>query len=82
MGQEVFDKYEKLEAEIKREKADALRRAGKRLEEALVRLADLRETIEALSGNLIIQREAVGFYDHRDVERLYRVPDPIEDVRD
>ena len=122
MGREVFEQYEKLEAEIQREKAEALGMAGERLEEALLRLAELRKTIEALDRMLdvrcwvlengrevqhpasniqqtirlltqeynslreralryyhylIIQREAVGFYDHRDVERLYRVPDPL-----
>lgn len=27
---------------------------------------------------LTIQREAVGFYDHRAVDRLYRLRDPLD----
>ncbi len=109
-----FDEHERLQAEIQQEKAEALGRAGERLEEALRKLAELRDTIEALGQELkgatwerealvqairyvtheynalrekailyhrylIIQREAVGFYDHRDVDRLYRIPDPLKD---
>lgn len=109
------EEYERLQAEIQREKAEALGRAGERLEEALRKLAGLRNTIEALGGELkgasweretlvqgiryltheynalrekailyhrylIIQREAVGFYDHRDVYRLYRIPDALKDA--
>lgn len=115
MGQKISKEYERLQAEIQREKAEALGRAGERLELVLRRLAELRNTIGDLRGKLneasfeqgsilhsvrlfiqehnalriramtfhkylIIQREAVGLYDHRDVERLYRVPDPIEEV--
>ncbi len=57
MDRDVFEKaerYERLQAEIQQEKADAFHH------------------------HLIIQREAVGFRDHKDVERLYRIPDPIE----
>ncbi len=113
-GRENFEAHERLEAEILQERAEALGRSGERLEEAIRRLSELRNTIEALGGNLedatlerevliegiryltheynalrekavvyhrylIIQREAVGFYDHRDVDRLYRIPDPIEE---
>lgn len=115
MNREVFEKlqkYERIEAEIQRERAEALGRAGERLEQILCKLAELSNTIESIrnklhEGNaerhavfrsirnltqehavlrqkaktyhryLIIQREAVGFRDHRDVYRIYCVPDPI-----
>lgn len=47
-----FEEYERLQAEIQREKAEALGRAGERLEEALRKLAELRNTIEALGEEL------------------------------
>lgn len=113
MGRDIFKEHEKLKAEIQREKAEALGRAGERLEDLLRKLVELRSTIESLGGKvkevspergslledirllaqehnafrkkaityhryLVIQREAVGFRDHRDMERLYRVPDPID----
>lgn len=113
MDQEVSKEYERLQAEIQREKAEALGRAGERLELVLRKLDELRHTIDTLRGKLdeasrerdsilptirgltqehnvlrekamtyrrylIIQREAVGFYNHRDVDRLFRVPDLIE----
>lgn len=115
MGRESFDQFEKLQAEIQREKAEALGRAGERLEEVLRKLTELRSAIDALQGELkratfdhdslrqavrmlvreynvlrqkatvyrrylIIQREAVGLSDHRDVDRLYRLPDPLHEV--
>lgn len=30
--------------------------------------------------HIIIQREAVGVRDHRDVDRLYQIPGPIKQV--
>ncbi|MFQ5846594.1 MAG: hypothetical protein ACE5IQ_02855 [Candidatus Methylomirabilales bacterium] len=112
MGRDVCDRHEKLQAEIQREKAEALGRAGERLEEALRKLAELKDAIGSLGQELkdasperrsltqgvgvlageynalrekaatyyrylIIQREAVGIFDHREVERLYRIPDPL-----
>lgn len=112
---DVFHEHERLQAEIQREKAEALGRAGERLEDVLRKLVELRHAIEDLRANvkeasferrsilqairrfirehnalrkkamtlnkyLIIQREAVGFYDHRDVDRVYRIPDAIEEV--
>jgi hypothetical protein len=112
MSPETFDQFETLQEEIRREKAEALGRAGERLEEALRKLAELGESVETLRGELtgatfdrdtltkavgllverynllrqraavyhrylIIQREAVGLTDHRDVDRLYRLPDPF-----
>jgi hypothetical protein len=115
MRREAFEEFEKLQEEIQREKAEALGRAGERLEEVLHKLADLRSAIEALRSELgaatsardaravallvqdyntlrekavtsyrylIIQREAVGLFDHRDVDRLYRVPGPIAEAED
>lgn len=115
MGRESFDQFEKLQAEIQREKAEALGRAGERLEEVLRKLTELRSAIDALQGELkratfdhdslrqavrmlvreynvlrqkatvyrrylIIQRQAIGLSDHGDVDRLYRLPDPLHEV--
>jgi uncharacterized protein (UPF0335 family) len=112
MDREAFEQFEKLQEEIQREKAEALGRAGERLEETIRKLAELAGSIETLRGELqgatfdrdavtravallvqeyntlrekavtfyrylIIQREAVGLTDHRDVDRLYRLPDPF-----
>jgi hypothetical protein len=102
--------FEALEREIQKEKAEALGRAGERLERVLGELRERAAGIRALEAgsppagdeggrraavgaaiaefnrvrrraaeyyqHLIIQREAVGFRRHLDVERLYRVPDP------
>jgi hypothetical protein len=104
------DAFENLEREIQKEKAEALGRAGERLERALRELGERAAAIRALEAeqgeawddadprgqvgaaiaefdrfrrraveyyqHLIIQREAVGFRRHADVERLYRLPDP------
>lgn len=112
MGREAFEQFEKLQAEIQREKAEAVGRAGERLEEAIRKLAELGESIEGLRGELqgatfdrdsltravgllvqhhnllrqkaavyhryLIIQHAVGFTDHRDVYRVYRVPDPLD----
>jgi seryl-tRNA(Sec) selenium transferase len=114
-GGRAFEEFEKLQAEIQREKAESLGRAGERLDEALRKLGELRVSIKALREELtgatldrdaltrtvtllvqnynilrqkaalyhrylIIQREAVGFTDHQDIDRLYRLPDPLDDV--
>jgi len=41
----------------------------------------LREKAMTYRRYLIIQREAVGFYDHREVDRHYRIPDPIGEIQ-
>jgi len=99
-----------IEAEIQQERAEALGRAGERLEEALRLLWALRGELEGRGGTLhtgsrdqeagngaleeantsryrawhahvvelrhflIIQREAVGFRRHDDVDRHYPMP--------
>ncbi len=114
MRREPFEELASLQEEIQREKAEALGRAGERLEEALRKLAELGENIKTLRGELqgatfdrdslaqavallvqdynilkqktamyqrylVIQREAVGLFDHRDVDRLYRLPQPLSE---
>jgi hypothetical protein len=110
IGSRPQEAFENLEREIQKEKAEALGRAGERLERTLRELRERAAIIRALeaqpadgrddpdrraevggaiaevnrlrrraveySQHLIIQREAVGFRRHADVERLYRVPDP------
>jgi len=100
-----------VEAEIRREKAEALGRAGARLAEAIRALCLMRDEVDALESGrarpadraepgevavrrraeyaalrqaaqryrhyLIIQREAMGFRKHGDVDRLYPIPDPL-----
>jgi hypothetical protein len=61
----------RLEAEIRREKAEALRRAGERLEAALVRLAALRAEVERLHGPRRV-RVARTHNTLRERARLYR----------
>jgi hypothetical protein len=99
-----------IEAEIEQERAEALGRAGERLEEALRVLWALRRELEGMGGDLhtrsrdreagggvmeesttsryrawharvvelrhflIIQREAIGFRRHDDVDRHYPMP--------
>ncbi len=100
-----------VQAEIEKEKAEALGRAGERLEGALRALRLVRDEVEALESGratpadpvasgeaarrrraehaaqrrqarqfhyfLIVQREAMGFRRHGDVDRLYPLPDPL-----
>ncbi len=101
----------KVQAEIEKEKAEALGRAGERLDGAIRALRLIRDEVEALESGratpadpvgageavgrrraeyaalrqqarqyrhyLIVQREAVGFRKHGDVDRLYPVPGPL-----
>lgn len=101
----------RVQAEIEKEKAEALGRAGGRLEGAIRALRLIRDEVEALESGratpadpvgpgeaagrrraeyaalrrqarqyhhfLIVQREAVGFRRHGDVDRLYPVPGPL-----
>ena len=105
----------RIRAEIEREKAEALGRAGARLAEAIKALRLLRDEVEALEAGratpadlpdageaatrrraeyaallreaqrqhhyLIVQREALGFRKHGDVDRLYPVPGPLRASR-
>lgn len=72
-----------LEAEVAAEKAAALGRAGRALEEALdqLRAAEDEEDREALllaaaekTQGYFLQRELVGLRDHRDIVRSYDIP--------
>ncbi len=101
----------RVQAEIAKEKAEALGRAGARIAETLRALHLLRDEVAALEAGraspadlldsgqaaaqrraeyaalcqtaqryyqyLIIQREAMGFRKHGDVERLYPLPGPL-----
>lgn len=101
----------RVQAEIAREKAEALGRAGARIAEAVRALHLLRDEVTALEAGLaspadlpdtaaaarqrraeyaallrtaqryahylIIQREAMGFRKHGDVERSYPLPGPL-----
>ncbi len=101
----------RVQAEIEKEKAEALGRAGARLEEAIRALRLIRDEVEALEAGratpadalgprdaaarrraeydairqtaqryhhyLIVQREALGFRKHGDVDRQYPMPGPL-----
>ena len=82
--------YEGLLQEIRKERAEALGRTGRKLEEALeaFRAVDAQDTGGARSacweaaarraarrlGYLVIQREACGLTDHEEVLAVYEVP--------
>jgi hypothetical protein len=87
-----------VEAELRQERAAAMGRAGRRLEEQFERCRELGHQIEAAGSRLesdelvaryrlarevydecrwrlCVQREALGLYDHRWVDRVYpRLP--------
>ena len=101
----------RVQAEIEKEKSEALGRAGERLEGAIRALRLLGQEVGALEAGhatpadpvepgeaverrraeyaalrrqarlyhhyLIVQREALGFRKHGDVDRLYPVPGPL-----
>jgi hypothetical protein len=80
------DLFGALEHEIAGEKASALGRAGRRVEEALARLkaagagperaALLRNAADAVYA-YFIQREICGFLRHQDVIREYAIPGEV-----
>lgn len=81
-----------LDYEIAQERASALGRAGRRLEEALWALSDhdsaatgdrgLRAELVQSAGHALwcymVQREAIGLGDPRPVLRDYRVPAEVQ----
>jgi len=62
-GPSRADRLQAIDAEILREKAEALGRAGFQLEEAL-------DDLERV-------REAIGMRNHLDVERCYRISERV-----
>ncbi len=105
-------RLERIEAEIRQEKAESLGRAGERLENTLGELRLLRERLlwiaedrlhtvptgqaipaeireglakharlwgaaQDLRYQLIVQREALGFRRHEEVDRQYPSPSPL-----
>jgi hypothetical protein len=102
-AQRHAEAHRRIEEEIRREKAQALGRAGERLDEALREAAALGARLDAAVGDagraalfdayevackraqtaryaLLIQREAIGLRNHRDVDRLF--PEPPRRRRD
>lgn len=82
------DMMSPLEIELAGEKADALARAGRKLEEALLRLEAARDGDGALRDPLIdsaadavfgltIQRELCGLRNQTDMVRRYQIPKEV-----
>ncbi len=82
------DMMSPLEIELAGEKADALARAGRKLEEALLRLEAARDEDGALRDPLIdaaadavfgltIQRELCGLRNQTDMVRRYQIPKEV-----
>lgn len=92
----IFDPTAALDYEIAQEKAATLGRLGRRLEQALLALAEFDQTpssdVEARRGerralvadagdalwHFVVQREACGLRDSRQVMRDYRVPTDVQ----
>ncbi|MBK7860350.1 MAG: hypothetical protein IPJ65_17410 [Archangiaceae bacterium] len=68
-----------IEAELQHERAASLGRAGRALERALAqwRASPTDDTLKEAKTRLwylVVQREALGLYHHRDVYQHYGVP--------
>jgi hypothetical protein len=81
------DGLELLEGEILAEKAAALGRIAGKLESSIAALAAcrtpeqrraLREEAKRYYWYLVVQREALGFRNHRELELYYRIPSEHE----
>ena len=81
------DGLELLEGEILAEKAASLGRIVFKLEKTLEALAAeksaakhraLRAEAKKYYWYLVVQREALGFRNHRELERYYRIPPPLK----
>jgi uncharacterized protein DUF6665 len=77
---------DQLEGEILAEKASALGRIATRLQDCLDALERetsverhraLRAEAKRYYWYLMVQREALGFRNHSELERYYRVPPPL-----
>jgi hypothetical protein len=81
------DGLELLDGEILAEKAAALGRIVGKLENLLTALATetsvarhrlLRAEAKKYYWYLVVQREALGFRNHRELERYYPIPPPLK----
>ena len=81
------DGLELLEGEILAEKAAALGRIAHKLEKTLAALATetsvakhraLLAEAKKYYWYLVVQREALGFRNHRELERFYPIPPPLK----
>jgi hypothetical protein len=74
-----------IELELKREQASALGLSSRRLEDAIAKCADakakgsieypaLRKEALRLRWNLLVQREAIGILNNKDLDEKYPIP--------
>lgn len=74
----VGDDLEKLIAELARTERELLTLSGPARAQRVARHKALRADAEHLRWCLIVQREAMGLYNHSDVYELYRIPPALE----
>jgi hypothetical protein len=73
----VGDKLEKLIGELTGLERELQAASGPKRAERLARYQQLRAEAEHQRWCLIVQREAMGLWNHAEVDLMYRIPPPV-----
>jgi hypothetical protein len=71
------DKLEKLIGEVTRLERELFAAAGPARTRKLAEYQQLRADAEHQRWCLVVQREAMGLWDHQEVDLMYRIPPPV-----
>jgi hypothetical protein len=74
----VGERVEQLISELAEVERELLRLTGPARAQRVARHKVLRAEAEQQRWYLIVQREAMGLWNHGDVYELYRIPPPLE----
>jgi len=71
------DKLEKLIGEVTRLERELSAATGPARTKKLAEYQQLRADAEHQRWCLVVQREAMGLWDHQEVDLMYRIPPPV-----